>query len=238
MIGWGCPNSCTYCINKHWRELHGGMSGCMRRYSVSRIIDELIELTKKWDLEIFKFHDEDFLLKPMPYLKALSYQYADQVGRPWSGMTNTKSVTEDRADCLVEMNCLSMSVGVESGDENIRNMLNRRETPEDIIRGIGILKRHKIRVSTFNMIGLPFDTEETILKTIELNRRAEVEHPNISFFMPLEGTDLYKISVDNGFYDPKENIELRTDRPVLKLPGISAERLQYYHENFHRLVTQ
>jgi hypothetical protein len=66
---------------------------------------------------------------------------------------------------------------------------------------------------------------------------AGIEHPNISFFMPLEGTKLYDISVAYGFYDPK-NKDMRTDRPTLNLPGITPEKLMYYYENFHSLVTK
>lgn len=236
MIGWGCINSCTYCVTESWRDMHGGMKGYIRRYSVTRVIDELTYLWSKWRLNFFKFHDEDFLLKPQQYLEDLAIEYDAHIGLPFSCMTNARSVTESRAANLAIMGCVSVSMGIETGDPVMRSILNRKETPDDIINAVKILKRHGIRVSSFNMIGLPYESEETIKATIELNRRAEIEHPNISFFIPLKGTRLYGISIDAGFY--KEGDSLSTDKPSLKLQTISEERLQYYYDNFHRLVTE
>lgn len=238
MIGWGCTNSCTYCINDYWRSLHGGMKGCIRMYSVDRITKELEYLKNKYRLEFFKFHDEDFLLKPLKYLEELATKYVERVNLPFVCMTNAKSVTKAKALLLAYMGCKSVSIGIEAGDATIRQMLNRRETPEDIVKGVKILHSVGIRVSAFNMIGLPFETEDTIKATIYLNRAAGIRHPNVSFFMPLKGTKLYDISVAAGFYDPNEKRELRTDRPTLKLPGISEEKLLYYYQNFHNLITK
>jgi sulfatase maturation enzyme AslB (radical SAM superfamily) len=236
MIGWGCPNSCTYCINESWRKMHGGMKGCMRRYSVERIIEELELLKTFWRLEFFKFHDEDFLLKPEPYFRELSSRYNAYISAPFSCMTNAKSVTETRAKLLSGMGCVSVSMGIETGNPVLRGMLNRKETPEDIIRAVGLLEKYGIRVSSFNMIGLPFESSITIEETIALNKQAGIKNPNVSFFMPLEGTKLYDIAVSAGLYKPGS--ELRTDRPSLKLPLITEKELHYYYDNFHRLIVE
>jgi anaerobic magnesium-protoporphyrin IX monomethyl ester cyclase len=237
MIGWGCPNSCAYCINEHWRELHGGMKGCMRRYGVDRIVAELKHLKSLWTLGFYKFHDEDFLLKPLPYFEDLARKYRDEVGLPFACMANVKSVTPDRARLLREMGCVSVSIGIETGNPVMRQILNRKEKLSDICDAVHLLKQEKIRVSAFNMIGLPFETELTVIDTLSYNRVAGIEHPNISFFVPLEGTRLYDISVRYGFWKPEWKKELRTDRPALKLPGVSEETLLYYYRNFHTLVT-
>jgi anaerobic magnesium-protoporphyrin IX monomethyl ester cyclase len=234
MIGWGCSNSCTYCINEYWRELHGGMRGCMRRYSVKRIINELRFLTQSWNLDFYKFHDEDFLLKPLPYFRELAIEYDTHIRLPFSCMTNAKSVTPDRVALLQMMGCVSVSIGIEAGNSVMRTMLNRRETPDEIIRAVHMLHDAGIRVSSFNMIGLPFETSHTIEDTIQLNRKAGIKYPNISFFIPLEGTRLYDISVAAGFYKPLTPVS--TNRPSLKMPSISEKELFYYYDNFHHMI--
>lgn len=235
MIGWGCINSCTYCINESWREMHGGMKGCIRHYSINRVISELEKLSGRWRLQFFKFHDEDFLLKPHRYFEDLAIEYDAHIALPFSCMTNARSVTESRAALLAIMGCVSVSIGIETGDPVMRSMLNRKETTDEIMEAVRILKQQGIRVSSFNMIGLPYESEETIEATIELNSSAGIEHPNVSFYIPLPGTRLHNISVAAGFY--KEGDPVSTDKPSLKLPTISNERLQYYYDNFHRLVT-
>lgn len=236
MIGWGCTNSCAYCINESWRELHGGMKGYIRRYGAKRITDELQTLTVMYDLNFWKFHDEDFLLKPIKYLEELAQEYALKVDLSFTCMVNAKSVTERKVELLKNMGCVSVSMGIETGDTVMRRTLNRRETPEDIINAVKILHDYGIRVSTFNMIGLPFEDERTIQATIELNRAAGVKYPNISLFIPLEGTRLYDIAVKYRMYEP--GAELRTDKPTLKLNSINEKKIMYYYNNFHHLVTK
>jgi hypothetical protein len=235
MIGWGCPNSCTYCINERWREMHGGIRKSMRRYSVGRTIEELSVLTGLWNLDFFKFHDEDFLLKPMPYLEELAIEYDAHVSVPFACMTNARSVTPRRAALLAKMGCVSVSIGIETGDPVMRSILNRKETPEDIVLAVLILQNYDIRVSSFNMIGLPWESKKTIEATIALNKRAGIQHPNVSFFVPLEGTKLHDIAVAAEFFIPGDTI--RTDTPSLKMPTITKSDLHYYYDNFHILVT-
>jgi len=234
MIGWGCPNECTYCINKSWRALHGNAPGFLRMYSVPRIIEELAWLKKKWRLEMFKFHDEDFLLKPMPYLKKLSEEYSKTVGLPFVCMAHPKTITKKKVALLKQMGCVSLSIGIESGSQSMRDRLGRKDTPEHICRATKLLSDAGIRVSAFNMIGLPGETPATIKATIDLNREAGIEHPNISFFFPLPGTELHEMSVHLGYYQP--GTPMRTDRPTLGLPGITEKQLLWFYRNFANLV--
>lgn len=239
MITHGCPNSCTYCINDGYRKLHGPNAGkYIRQYSIRRVIAELAYLSERWDLHFFKFHDEDFLLKNDCYLSELSEKYKRNIGLPFTIMANARSVTVRKAMLLKEMGCVSVSMGFEAGNPIIRQILKRRETKEEIVAATKLLNAYDIRTSSFNMIGLPFDTEETILETIRLNADSRVQYPNVSFFFPLEGTKLRDISIEYGFFKPEENAEFRTDRPVLKLPEIPPEGLMYYFTNFARLVKE
>jgi anaerobic magnesium-protoporphyrin IX monomethyl ester cyclase len=236
MITHGCPNSCTYCINDGYRKLYGLYAGkYIRQYSVDRAIDELRVLKLKWKLEFLKFHDEDFLLKDIDYLIKFCDGYLLSVNLPFTIMTNARSVTLEKVKLIKQMGCVSVSMGFEAGNPIIRQILKRRETKEEIIEATKLLNEYRIRTSSFNMIGLPFDTEETILETIRLNADAQVQYPNVSFFFPLEGTVLRQIAIDYGFYKPNDE-EFRTDSPVLKLPEITESELIYYFKNFSKLV--
>jgi radical SAM superfamily enzyme YgiQ (UPF0313 family) len=239
MITWGCPNSCAYCINEGYRKLHGPNAGkYIRQYSAKRAVEELQYLKEKWDLQFFKFHDEDFLLKDMDYLARFAFQYRDGVGLPFTIMANARNVTVDKVQLLKKIGCVSVSMGFEAGNPVIRQLLKRRETKEEIIAATKLLNDYGIRTSSFNIIGLPFDTEETIQETIRLNADSGVQYPNVSFFFPLEGTKLRDISIEYGFFKPDDNVEFRTNLPVLKLPLVSEEKLMYYFKNFARLVKE
>ncbi len=233
MIGWGCPNRCTYCINDSLRALYGPKAGPLRRYSVPRIVAELRELAERWGLELYKFHDEDFCQKPVSYLRELAREYRRQVRLPFTAMANARTVTPEKAELLASMGCASVSLGFESGNLWLRReVLHRAETPEQIIAATRLLTGCGIRTSSFNMLGLPFETRATIMETVELNRAAEVTSPNANFFFPYAGSELHRISVEHGFFTPDETAVYRSDRPTLTLPGISAGELIALRERF------
>ena len=238
MICWGCPYSCTYCINDSYRALYRGAGGhYLRRYSVDRIVNELEQLVDAWGVTFFKFHDEDFCLKPLNYFRNLAREYRDHIGIPFTAMANARNVSPEKVELLKEMNCVSVSVGIESANEHLRrDILKRRETKEQIVRAVHLLRDAGIRTSGFNMIGIPHETRETILETVDLNREAGVDCPDTGFFYPLEGTELYDVAVAEGLFDPSQDQGYDDKHPNLRLPGISADELVALRERFALLV--
>lgn len=238
MIAWGCPYSCTYCINDSYRALYRDAGGrYLRRYSVGRIVAELRQLTEQWGLTFFKFHDEDFCLKPMGYFRELAGAYRDQVGVPFTAMANARNVTREKVRLLKEMGCVSVSIGIESGDEHIRrDVLKRKETREEVIAAVHLLADSGIRTAGFNMIGVPDETRETVLETVRLNRDAGVDCADTGFFYPLVGTELYDVAVRDGLFDPETDRGYDDVNPNLSLSGISAEELVALRERFALLV--
>ena len=234
MIFWGCPNQCTYCINASYRELYGPKAGrFLRYYSVDRIIEELKYLVKKWNIDFFKFHDEDFCLKPMDYFNNLAERYQKEIGVPFTIMVNAKNINREKVALLKKMNCVSVTLGIETGNLRLRKeVLKRIETPEEIMEATKMLNETGIRTSSFNMLGLPFENRQMVMETIELNKKAQVLYPNVGFFFPLEETELRKIAIENGFFDESSNAVFQQDKPALTLPDISTEELIALRERF------
>lgn len=118
MIYWGCPNQCTYCINGSYRKLYGKNAGkFIRRYSIKRIIDELKYLSRKFNIQFYKFHDEDFAIKPIEFLRELADVYATEVGVKFTCMVNAANVTPEKVSLMKKMNCVSVTLGIETGNE-------------------------------------------------------------------------------------------------------------------------
>lgn len=237
MLSWGCPNICTYCINASYRNLYKeecieSVGKFIRGYSVDRAISELKYLKERFGLTFYKFQDEDFCLKSVSYLKELRDKYVEHINLPFACMTNAKNATYEKLSIMRDMNCVSISIGIENGNDHIRkDVLKRRESKEDIIRAVKDMNRLGIRTSAFNMFGLPFDTRDTIMETVKLNKDSEVRYPNCGFFFPLDKTELKEVSVSNGLCEESTNI-LDTNVPFLNLKGISKEELIKLRERF------
>lgn len=234
MLNWGCPYHCSYCINHFYHKTYNNKYS-MRRYSIKRIIRELKYLKKKYSLKFFKFHDEDFLMRPIENLRELSTAYRKEINLPFVIETNPKSVIKEKVKLLKEMNCVSVSVAIETGDINFRkNILKRIDSENDIVMAFSLFKDAGIRTSSFNLLGIPFETRRTFKKTINLNRKAQVQYPSINFFYPFEGTELRDIAIEKGFFDPqdKNTLVYRRDKPALFFDNLTQDELVQMKETF------
>jgi radical SAM superfamily enzyme YgiQ (UPF0313 family) len=160
--------------------------------------------------------------------------YAKKIRLPFVGNTNAYSVTKDKVKMLKEANCKSMSIGVESGSEKIRsNVLNKKGSNEKIIEAVDMFKKEGIRICTFNMIGIPEETEEDIRETIKLNRVASPDLADYAYFYPFKGTVLGNLCYGKG-YVRQHSLELVSIRTkcVLKYPQIKTEILEGLHKTF------
>ncbi|MDD4869635.1 MAG: radical SAM protein [Kiritimatiellae bacterium] len=224
MISCGCPNNCTYCINDFYHDLYGNSD--MKRYSPARFVKEIKELTRTYNLGFYKFHDEDFLMKPTPYFEELAELYSAEVGVPFCCMTNPKSVTAPKVALLKKMGCVSASLGIETGDMELRKkILQRRDSRDDIIRAFKLLKGAHIRTNSYNMLGIPFETRNTYMATILLNREADVQIPQAFFFFPFKGTKLREIAIKHGFFSADDNRICDPARPALHFKDLSESEL-------------
>lgn len=195
----GCPQLCTYCVNGSLRERQKGCGAYFRYQSPATTIKHLTFLKKEFNATWFKFGDDSIMLLSEEYLeeladglKPLNIQFGCSV-RP-------ETTTPRKVELLKKMGCVATSVGIESGNENIRKqVLNRHMSDETIKKAIKILKQYGLRVSTFNMIGLPGETRENVFETIRLNREIDVDSVNVYIVYPYPGTEINK----------KYNIKLR-----------------------------
>jgi radical SAM superfamily enzyme YgiQ (UPF0313 family) len=95
---------------------------------------------------------------------------------------------------LKKAGCVRVSIGIEAGDPQIRNeVLKRGMTDEQIINTFHAAKKAGLKTYSFNMIGIPFETKESIKKTIELNKKCEPDYVGVSIFNAFKGTEIYEV---------------------------------------------
>ncbi|MCL0045710.1 B12-binding domain-containing radical SAM protein [Nitrospinaceae bacterium] len=244
MLLHGCPLFCSYCLVDAYRDLYkkdgeGGKEGkYMRGYSTARITEELKFLTEKHDIGMWKFYDEEFGSKPMKMFRDLAESYKKHINLPFCCTANAWNLGNEKVNLLAKMGCANVSMGFESGSEELRTMvLKRKETREDIINTTSMLKNAGIRTSAYNLIGLPYETRSTIFQTVELNKAAGVQDPSVNFWYPLEGTGLRDIAIEEGFYEPAEYYtSLDYTRPYVTLPDLSDEEMRALKKCLHLYI--
>lgn len=197
----GCPMRCTYCVNGALSKMLKDCGRYFRFQSPATTIKQLSFLKEQYGAVWFKFADDSIMLLSEEYLEELAKGLCN-LNIKFGCSVRPETATKRKIELLKSMGCVAASVGVESGSEELRKkILNRLMTNEQIENAISILKEAGIRVSTFNMIGLPGETREDVFKTISLNKKLNVDSVNVYIIYPYPKTEIseeYGIKLRNG----------------------------------------
>ena len=233
MAGRGCPFKCTYCCNPAIVRFYKGKGKVVRVRRVETFVEELkYHLKKHPRIVYFGIEDETFTLDKDWALKFCEV-YKKEVGLPFSVMTRADRTDEELVRALADAHCDLIRIGVESGSEWLRrNVLKRDMTNEQIINTFALGAKYGIRTGVFAMMGIPHETPEMVEETIDLLRRCNPNHLQLSIFYPLPGTELYDVCEREGFLTD-EKATSYFDKPVLNLPTIKREQITRYYNSYY-----
>ena len=130
--------------------------------------------------------------------------------------------------------CRMIIVGYESGNQRVLNMIKKGIYIPRAIRFTLDAKRAGIKIFGCFMLGLPGDTEETIMETFEYAKKL---NPDMAFFqqaVPFPGTEMYEWAKRNGYLIAK-NWDDWLDEDgrlgfLLSYPNLPASRIRELRE--------
>jgi anaerobic magnesium-protoporphyrin IX monomethyl ester cyclase len=199
ITGRGCPYDCAFCFNKAYSDLYAGQGRRYRRRSVDNVICELKEVASRHGVRFVQFLDDTFILQEN-WLRQFLSRYREAVGLPFWCQVRANLVTEEQAALLKAAGCVSVSFGIETGNDRLRNVvLHRNMSRDQILGAAAILHRHGIAFSTNNMIGLPTGCLETDLETLALNVECRPAYANVFLFQPYPKTALGEWAHEQGW---------------------------------------
>lgn len=197
----GCPYACTYCTNDYVRTLYKEKGKWRREKSPERIIEEVELFRNTFGLDYVYWIDE-IMLTGLERLKKFSELYKTKIGIPFIFMERPENMNDEKARIIKEAGAHRVSIGIESGDEDIRRKtLNRHHSQETIINAFHTARKHGLITSAFTMIGFPDEDEQSLIKSFHLIRTAHPDFIQTTIFHPLRGTKLYETVIANGLFD-------------------------------------
>ncbi len=226
ITGRGCPYDCSFCFNKAYSDLYDGKGRRTRRRSVDSVIREIKEVRARYELAFITFMDDTFILN-RGWLREFAERYKAEVGLPFWCQVRADLVEDDLMAMFKEMGCVSVSFGLEAGNDRLRNaILNRNMTRDEILAASATLRRHGIRFMTNNMLGLPSGSLDTDWETLELNIACRPSYANVFLFQPYPGTQLGEWAAAHGwmigsFDDLSGSV---SDDSVIRFSSMSEKR--------------
>lgn len=237
-VGRGCPYQCPYCCNSALHQIYKDKGKFVRLRSVDNVLKELSSLLKKYRVKEIHFQDDMFLLNKQ-WLKEFAGKYSQNFNLPFHISARVEHIDQESAELLKKSGCVSVTIGVESGNEWLRkNVLKKSSSNQDILNARQFLKQAGIKICSLNMIGVPEETPLMIEETIAFNKKLKPDWLACSIFSPYPGTALYQFCREKGYLS-KNNFEEfspsylnEKSASILNLPTISQKEIVAGHRKF------
>ena len=228
----GCPYSCRFCSDYGLNKLYANNGGYYREKSIKRLIDEMKEKKERYNLEFAYLVAESFLTTKRERIVEFIERYKE-VDIPFWIEARPESINEENIKLLESSGCEGISLGIESGNMELRrNLLGRNMNDETILKAFSLLEKSSLRVSANNIIGFPTETRENIFETIEFNRKINVPGVMVSLYNPYKGTALREYCDEEGLMRKDAHAGDYRSETVLNMPQISREELLNLQKTF------
>ena len=198
----GCPFHCFFCLATP-------VSGAkVRTRSPENIVAELKECVEKYNIKNFLFWSDIFNFDREWTLELCQKIIESGLKITWSSNTRADTMDDEMAKMMYKSGCRLVSIGVESGSQKMLDNIGKKITLDDIRNTVKILKKNKIKIYNYFVIGLPWETEETVEETIKF--AIELDSNFISFYTatPLPGTKYFAYAMMNKLVE--DNLDFRS----------------------------
>ncbi len=200
-MGRGCPFNCSYCFNHSYFALYKDKGQRIRQRSVDNLIEEYVQLQRQYPFSFVIFTDDTFIVS-QDWLREFADKWPAAGGVPFHAQVRANLVDEEIAGLLVRAGCQAVGMGVESGNDRLRNeVLNRNLSREQIVRAAEVLRRHKLALITTTMLGLPTGSLATDFESLELNVACRPAYAATYLYQPYPRTRLGEFTRSEGLLE-------------------------------------
>lgn len=181
----GCNRRCIYCY-----QLDKTRKSGIRYRSVENVLAE-IELCLKQGYREIKFLDDTFAADYDRAMQIAQEIKARRLDFTWFASACVNQVDKVLLRAFKEAGCWAVLLGAESGVQKNLNAIRKGITLEQTEKAVGAAKEVGLKVSTPFIFGIPGETYEEGLKTIEFACKLNPDIANFHAITPFPGTELY-----------------------------------------------
>jgi radical SAM superfamily enzyme YgiQ (UPF0313 family) len=199
----GCPYKCTYCFNHVYNEAFKDAGAILRRRSVGSVMEELKFLVRNYQpVRIIRFADDTFVFKADRWLNEFVERYKEEINIPFYCLMRSNTLTEKVAKMLSCAGCKSVGMSLETGREEVRNGVLKRNLSDELVnKSFSIARKYNLKTFGNSMLGIPGTTLEDDFYTVEYARQLKISVPTFGIFSPYPGTELTNYAVQTGMLD-------------------------------------
>ncbi len=194
MTSRGCPYRCTFCSQSVMAEK-------WRARSPENVVAEWRHLVEDWGAQEIGVLDDSANIDRKRLRAVSELLIKEKLNHvPWIPINGIRAnlADEDLLRLMKQAGCKRVAFGVETGDEEILESIDKRVTHDQIRAAFKNAKKIGLETVGFFIIGLPGDNEQTMEKTIRYACELDPLVANFSMMTPYPGTKVWEQVHRNG----------------------------------------
>lgn len=196
----GCPMNCSYCST-------ATIEGRTIRKRRPDLIIEEIKSYAAAGFRLFYFVDNTFNL-PESYAKEICRKIIEsEPAISWRCIIYPNRVDKELVGLMAKAGCREISLGFESGCEQILQKMNKRYTPDQVRQTAAMFKDCGIKQMGFLLLGGPGETRGSVEESLEFADSLNLDSMKITIGIRIYPyTALAATAVDEGLIRPADNL--------------------------------
>lgn len=207
MMTYGCPFSCDFCS----KPVFGNQ---VRYRSLDRVFEEIRDIISYgydslWIADDLFTCDERFLKEFCDRMMSEGLQIS------WSCLSRVDTITDETARAMKTAGCSKVYLGIESGNDEVLKIMNKKIDLKKVVKGVGIFKKSGIKCAGFFIVGYPGETVETIEDTFSFALSLGLDEISFNVPYPLPGSRLFErvsgVSEDDWNFENETRFLYKSD---------------------------
>lgn len=191
LTNYACPYPCTFCI----------MSTLPYATRTAKSIIEELKYLKQNGYRFIYFSDQTFFQSKAVTREVLNWMVEVDYGVDWMCFSRVDVVDEEDLKLMKSAGCRLIMFGVEWADNERLEKYKKHYSVDQIRSTFAISKRLGIkRLGTF-LIGVPGQTRESILNTVDFAKEIETDYASFNVAVPRSQTSFREEALQMGLID-------------------------------------
>ncbi|MDZ7342022.1 MAG: B12-binding domain-containing radical SAM protein [candidate division KSB1 bacterium] len=190
----GCPYKCVFCSAR-------SVSGFRYRFnSPQRAIHEVDVVVQKYGKKFFSFADDNFVVKKdrAREICRLLIERGYHKHVKWLCQTRADAVDKPLLELMREAGCEYISFGIETGTQRLLDLIGKSLKIETVEKAVTMAHEVGIKTRGSFMLGLPTETREDSLATINFALKLPLDIAKFNLAVPYPGTELLNMAIAEG----------------------------------------
>ena len=231
MFSRGCPGKCSFC---------GAADTLVRFRDVENVLDELELIDKGLGIQNLFVNDDTYTSNKKRVL-AISRGIVERGIKLNIGVQlRLDQLDEEICDAMFASGVNYVGPGIESGNEQIIRQIGKgpRESKEHMRKKIGLLQKYDWRIRCSFVMGMPGETEEQIMETIQFAKELAADENAFSILVPYPDSPLWATAKSMGkVHDHMDFSKFLYYHEIgCNLSAVPTERLLELHEFAYEYV--